>query len=159
MDTNNMKEEQTKEMTAVEAALEYADWRSNPEIQSCFSDYSRQAVEILFPHAVTLAKTPIVGILAGEVRRLRDVNAMLREELEGMSAITAGCAEMWWAPIESAPAGKVVLLFEPPDLVCMGVYNEMAGKWAKLVAAGLAAFKPTHWMPLPQKPESLKAEG
>ena len=60
---------------------------------------------------------------------------------------------MKWMPIETAPTRKLILLFSQPY-----GYNrlgEFAVGYVNPAWVGQPDYRYTHWMPLPEPPESL----
>lgn len=55
-----------------------------------------------------------------------------------------------WRPIDTAPRdGTMVLLHRPDGVMLVGAFNTRAGVWVHIKDP-----TPTHWMPLPEPPES-----
>ena len=138
-----MADEPENKMSAVEAALNDlslppthpAMWItcSPHEWKWKQADQERMARDVLY--------------LADEVLRLRDENAKLRERTQ-------------WSPIESAPAvGKHIYLYGNEKKFCFSHekttvgYYEIGERCFIELYTG-RTLNPTHWMPLPDAPES-----
>ncbi len=64
---------------------------------------------------------------------------------------------MRWQPIETAPKGTIILIFDPRNErpISVGAWGHLGlgeaySRWYAL--PGAYGRKPTHWMPLPKPP-------
>lgn len=86
-----------------------------------------------------------------EVAKLREENAALKAEVERLRA--------GWQPIETAPKGERILVFNGKAFAAQWVKHPGTGHEAWQVAQfdpenGLNLIEPpTHWMPLPAPPK------
>ncbi len=63
-----------------------------------------------------------------------------------------------WQPIETAPKdGTYVLVYEPYQDPTIGWFSQRGAGWCMFDDNVDMQCKPTHWMPLPEKPVGIDA--
>lgn len=76
----------------------------------------------------------------------------LRDQ-EAVELYNLGVGDSWQA-IETAPKGRYVIIYQEigPNTILMeiGIYYDTEGSWI----AGETDIEPTHWMPLPEPPQT-----
>jgi hypothetical protein len=67
---------------------------------------------------------------------------------------------MEWFPIETAPKDVTVLLYGAKRLgMCVGMHHSRDGWVTDATSEWATMYPPTHWMPLPPPPQSIKDDG
>lgn len=92
--------------------------------------------------------------------RFHECTSMLsllrRKKAESMMHIHPASKEAGWQPIETAPKGRKSYLVWVPDKLCQFCvrWDESIESWQIFGGCQPLIHEPTHWMPLPEPPES-----